>query len=119
MKYTHNGVSQGSIFGPILFLVYINDLPDSNNLFNFLMYADDTTLYCCLEDIASEDKAHTLNIELERVHSWLNANRLTLNVNKTKYTLFCKPENNHTSELILRHNNNDIQSVTEFQLFST
>ena len=47
------------------------------------MYADDTTLYCCLEDIASEDKAHTLNIESERVHSLLNANRLTLNVNKT------------------------------------
>ena len=66
------------------------------------MYADDTTLYCCLEDIASEDKAHTLNIELKRVHSCLNANRLTLNVNKTKYILFCKRRINHTSELTLR-----------------
>ena len=63
------------------------------------------------------DKAHyhTLNIELERVHSWLNANRLTLNVNKTKHMLFCKRRNNHTSELTyLRLNNKDIQSVTEF-----
>ena len=101
MKYTHNGVPQGSIMDPLLFLVCINDLPNSSKLFNFLMYADDTTLYCCLVDIASEHKAHTLNIELERVHSWLNTNRLTLNVNKTKYMLFCKRKNNHTSELYI------------------
>ena len=62
-------------------------------MFNFLMYTDDTTLYCCLEDIAREVKVHTLNIELERVHSWLNANRLTLNVNETKYMLFCERRN--------------------------
>ena len=78
------------------------------------MYADDTTLYCCLEDITSKNKAHTLNIELEGVHSWLKANRLTLNVNKTKYMLFSKRKNNLPGEINLRINNNDIQSVTEF-----
>ena len=114
MKYSHNGVPQRSILGPLLFLVYINDLPNSSKLFNFLMYADDTTLYCSLEDITSKNKAHTLNIELELVHSWLKANRLTLNVNKTIYMLFSKRKNNLPCEINLRINNNDIQSVTEF-----
>ena len=54
MKTICNGVPQGSILGPLSFLVYINDFPNASKVFNFLMYADDTTLYCCLEDIKSD-----------------------------------------------------------------
>ena len=68
--------------------------------FNVRRY--DTTLYCCLENITSKNK------------SWLKANRLALNVNKTKYMLFSKRKNNHPSEINVKINNNDIQSVTEF-----
>ena len=45
---------------------------------------------CCLEDITSDNKELVLNSELQRVHSWLNANRLSLNLKKTKYVLFRK-----------------------------
>ena len=114
MKSIRNGVPQGSILGPLLFLIYINDFPNSSKLFNFLMYADDSTLFCCLEDIKSDNKELVLNNELQRVHSWLKANRLSLNVKKTKYMLFRKQKRTDIRELNLRISNDAIQPVDDF-----
>ena len=67
----------------LLFLIYINDFTNASKVINFLMYADDTTLYCCLEDINSDNKEQILNNKLQRVHSWLNMLNM-LYVRKTK-----------------------------------
>ena len=58
------------------------------------MYADDTTLYCCLEYINHVNKQAILNQELDQIHNWLIANGLKLNTNKSKYMVFGKHNKN-------------------------
>jgi len=79
------GVPQGSILGPILFLVYINDMSSCSELLNFIHFADDTTV--SLSRTNSVALAADANAEMDRLREWLCANRLSLNVDKTCYML--------------------------------
>ena len=85
-KPIHLGVPQGSILGPILFLIYINDISNASTAFNTIQFADDSTLYMIGEN--PTDLIYRANLELSAFSEWCLANRLTINTDKTFYMLF-------------------------------
>ena len=95
------GVPQGSVLGPLLFLLYINDLPNISNKLQFFLFADDTNLYYESDDLAELEK--TMNKELKLLSLWLNVNRLALNIGKTNFIIFrgYKKPLNHNVTLLM------------------
>ena len=90
-KVISTGVPQGSILGPLLFIIYINDLHKACTNFTPIIYADDTTLYSKLSSFKGNISTE-INKELQRVNNWLKINKLSLNVSKTKFMIFHKPQ---------------------------
>ena len=66
--------------------VYINDLPSVSELFMPILFADDTNLFCTGKDL--KDLSHKINEEIAKIYGWVNANKLSLNIDKTNFMLF-------------------------------
>ena len=80
------GVPQGSVLGPLLFLLYVNDLPCASDLVKMVLFADDSNLL--LKGKKPEDIKQLANGELEKIQDWFAANKLLLNADKTKLIVF-------------------------------
>ena len=80
------GVPQGSILGPKLFILYINDICKVSNILKFIIFADDTNIFCSGENL--QQLLRVVSDELGKLKLWFDANKLSLNIKKTKFMIF-------------------------------
>ena len=113
LKTINRSVPQGSILGPLLFLIFINDMPNSTDLLSIL-FADDTTTLASGSDINSVGPL--INLELQKIGIWLKPNELSINTSKTKIMIFSN--NRPIPYFKFVFNNNDFNTLQNPNLIS-
>ena len=107
------GVPQGSILGPILFLVYINDLSNVSHVLKCILFADDTSIFFSHNDVNSLQDI--FNNELQLITKWLNTNKLLINVSKTNFMVFTKKKCN-IDAISINMCNSEIKTCLFFEI---
>ena len=100
---------QGSVLGPLLFILYSNDIPHSLTYCKTIMFADDTTVYLSGENIT--ELFSNMNHDLTQLNDWFRANKLSLNVSKTNYVIFKKKSAPPMPDNILYIGNDKLENV--------
>ena len=100
-------VPQGSILGPLLFIIYINDLPNISKLAKFVLYADDANIIITGDSV--EEVTEVYNSVSKILLEWVQNNGLLLNVKKTNYMIFTRKRNSGTNSMSLKLGNNEIE----------
>lgn len=110
------GVPQGSIIGPLLFLIYINDIGLAIKHCKLHLFADDTLLYFSSKNI--NDLINTINLDLENLLGWFNVNVLKINIKKTKFMLVAGKKDQDlfvNSNLDIKIGNDNIERVRSYK----
>ena len=105
------GVPQGSILGPLLFLIFINDLPQYLKHCKSILYADDTLLYYSAR--TENELQDKINEDLDSLSQWLNNNLLTLNYEKTKFMIFANKKQSTNVDITIQ--NKKVSQETSFK----
>ena len=103
------GVPQGSILGPKLFILYINDMCNVTKIFEYVLFADDTNLFCSNDNMKVLIKE--INEGLSKLKKWFAVNKLSLSIEKTNFINFSKGKNNIDKDINIRIGNENVKRV--------
>ena len=106
------GVPQGSTLGPLLFILYINDMSNSLDDLSIVHFADDSTIHTPLTK--NMNIAPQINIRLAHINKWLSANKLHLNIGKTKYMIFSIKDKPPDQNLVIGNSQIERTKVQKF-----
>ena len=111
------GVPQGSLLGPLLFLIYENDLPDCHLASDIILYTDDTVISYSSKSVS--DVEHHINADLWTVSEWFSRNLLTLNISKCNFLVFGSPQKLNCIQDILVKVEDTLENLLRWSLFTS